>query len=139
MTPTTLPKKPVEKWEQVRDEWLDAVEKIMQDVEAWSRKQDWALRRDPKVVEEDEIGEYTVPRLLIHTIDGRLLFDPITPFVSGGSTGLIELCVMPSYDSIKIVRLEDGWKMLPEKGDGEFVPFTEETFVETVRRLLKTL
>jgi hypothetical protein len=138
MTPATLPKSPVENWEQVRDEWVAAVEKLIQDAEAWSKKQDWATRRDPKTLKEKGQGEYIVPRLLIHTIDGRLLLDPIARDVMG-ATGLVELCVMPSYDSIKIVRFEDGWKMLPEKGDGEFTPLTEETFLATVLRLLKTL
>jgi hypothetical protein len=136
MSPSTLPKTPVENWEHVRDEWVAAVEKLVQDAEAWSRKRDWALRRDPKTIRENGHGEYTVPRLLIHTVDGRLLLDPIYRDAVG-ATGLVELCVMPSYDSIKIVRFEDAWKMLPETGDGELILLTEASFLDTVSRLLK--
>ena len=138
MTPTTMPKMPIENWEQVRDEWLAAIEKLMQDAEEWSRKQDWATRRDPKKIKERGLGEYIVPRLLIHSIDGRLLLDPMAGEVIGAK-GRVELCVMPSYDSVVIARLDDGWKMLPQTGDGDLIPLTEETFVSTVRRLLATL
>ncbi len=136
MSSSTLPKTPVENWEQVRDEWVAAVDKLLQDAEAWSKKQDWATRRDPKTVNEEEIGEYTVPRLLIHSIDGRLLLDPLTPFAGGGARGVVEFCVMPSYDWVRIIRDQDGWKILPEARSDELRPLTEASFVETARQLL---
>lgn len=76
MTPTSLPKRPVENWEQVRDEWVAAVEQLAAAAAAWAKKQDWAVRRDPKTITEDRLGSYTVPRLLIHAPEGRLSTRP---------------------------------------------------------------
>jgi hypothetical protein len=56
-----------EDWQQVRDEWIGAVEKLVEDAENWSKKQSWAVRRDMKSLTEESLGTYTVPRLLIHT------------------------------------------------------------------------
>src|SRR5262249_41906726 len=83
MPPSAKPRKPVENWEQVRDEWVTAVDRFMTEVEGWARKQEWATLRDPKTIDEDRIGAYTVPRLLVHAIFGRFLFDPVCRFVVG--------------------------------------------------------
>lgn len=137
MSSVALPKTPIENWEQVRDEWISAVDQLLRDAEQWSRKQDWATRRDPKTITEDEngIGVYTVPRLLIHTIDGRLLLDPIARFVVGAN-GLVELCAMPSYDWARIVRTEKGWQLYTDKPDWVPQPWSEQVFLDTVRELI---
>ena len=36
MEVSTLPRRPVENWEAVRDEWVAAVERIADDAEAWA-------------------------------------------------------------------------------------------------------
>ncbi len=136
MASSTLPVKPVENWEQVRDEWIAAVDALLRDAEAWSRKQDWAVRRDPKTITEDRLGQYTVPRLLIHGVEGRLLLDPVARFVVG-ATGLIDFCVLPSYDAVAIVRTETGWQMHPPGVDDPPRPWSEQAFVEMARELLR--
>jgi len=34
-----LPTKPLENWQQIRDEWISAVEQLVEDAENWSQKQ----------------------------------------------------------------------------------------------------
>src|SRR5262245_9886124 len=116
MTQSTLPRKPVENWEQVRDEWVAAVEQLVRDAETWSQGQGWAVRKEPKTITEDRLGSYTVPRLLIHASSGRLLLDPVARYIPG-ATGLVDLYVLPSYDPVLVPRSADGWHLLPG-GDG---------------------
>jgi hypothetical protein len=136
MPPSAKPRKPVANWEQVRDEWVTAVDRFMTEVEGWARKQEWATLRDPKTIDEDRIGAYTVPRLLIHAIFGRFLFDPVCRFVVGAA-GLIDLSVMPSFDSVMIARSEEGqWFLHDErKGRVKRKPWNEEMFVKTIEHL----
>ncbi|HZY86488.1 MAG TPA: hypothetical protein VFE78_16765, partial [Gemmataceae bacterium] len=85
--------------EAVIAEWQSALDRLFLDVEKWSRERDWAVRRDPKRVTESFLGEYEVPRLLVHTTDNKRYFlDPVARQVVGG-TGRVEMCLMPSYDS----------------------------------------
>jgi hypothetical protein len=134
MTSSALPKKPVENWEQIRDEWVSAVDGLIRDAEEWSQRQDWASRRSPKVITDDPIGPYTVPQLLIQGTFGRLLLDPVTRFVPG-ATGLIDLYVIPSYDAVLIVRTDKGWHIHLSVTKDERRPWSEEAFVETALQL----
>jgi len=137
MIQSVMPTKEVENWEGVRDEWIAAVEQLVEDAEVWARNQDWAVRRDAKTIREDRLGQYTVPRLLIHATEGRLLLDPVARYVPG-ARGVVDLYVLPSYDAVMISRADHGWRLHPIGADDEPRPWSEETFVHTVLQLLAT-
>ena len=130
-----LPTKPVENWQHVRDEWVSAVEQLVEDAENWSQKQNWAVRRDTKSVTENRLGTYTVPRLLIHTMNGRLLLDPIAGTVPG-ARGVVDFYAMPSYDSIFIPRTENGWHFVSDTFTN-LEPWSEQNFIETANKLIE--
>jgi hypothetical protein len=130
-----LPKRPVENWEQVRDEWVAAIERFMDEAEAWAKEKGWGVLREPKTIHDDDrLGSYTVSRLLIHDTFGRLLLDPIERFIVGAG-GLIEFYVIPSYDWVSIVRTDRGWELHLGAADAPHQPWSKETFVDTARRL----
>ena len=137
MTQTVLPTKAVDNWEGIRDEWVASVEQLVGDAEVWARKQDWAVRRDAKTIQEDRLGQYTVPRLLIHATAGRLLLDPVARYVPG-AMGAVDLYVLPSYDAVMISRADDGWRLHPIGADEIPQPWCEEAFVHTALQLLAT-
>ncbi len=131
---TTLQTKSLDNWKQVRDEWVNAVEELVEDASNWSKKQSWAVRRDSKSVTEDRLGTYTVPRLLIHTMDGRLLLDPIAGTVPG-ARGVVDFYALPSYDSIFIPRTETGWHFVSDTFS-HLEPWSEQSFLETANKLI---
>lgn len=135
MTPAAPPTRPVENWEAVRDEWIAAVERLITDAETWANTQGWTTRRDPKTIAEEPLGPYVVPRLLIHRVDGRLLLDPVTRFVVGG-LGLVDFCVLPSYDWVKVVRTPAGWQFHPADPNAPRRPWSEKAFLELAQELL---
>ena len=137
MTQSVLPTKAVQNWEGVRDEWIAAVEQLVGDAEVWACKQDWAVRREAKTIREDRLGQYTVPRLLIHATAGRLLLDPVARYVPG-ALGVVDLYVLPSYDAVLISRADDGWRLHPSVAEEVPQPWSEETFVQTALQLLAT-
>jgi hypothetical protein len=137
MASSTLPKTPVENWERVRDEWVAAVEGLIGDAETWSHKQDWATRRDAKPIVEDRLGPYIVPQLLIQGTFGRLLLDPVARYIVGAE-GLVDLFLIPSYDSLMIARYPEGWFLVPEDAEGPRVPWSEASFVEAALRLARS-
>ena len=137
MTQSVLPTKAVQNWEGVRDEWIAAVEQLVGDAEVWACKQDWAVRREAKSIREDRLGQYTVPRLLIHATAGRLLLDPVARYVPG-AMGVVDLYVLPSYDAVMISRADDGWRLHPIGADDMPQPWSEEAFVQTAHQLLAT-
>jgi hypothetical protein len=135
MSQSTLPKTPVPNWEQVRDEWIDAVTRLIGDAEQWSLNQDWSVRRAKKTIKEDRIGAYEVPQLLIQSTAGRLLLDPAARYIVGG-TGLVDLFLMPSYDSVTITPNNDGgWRLHPDGDADKWLPWSEENFIATAEML----
>lgn len=136
MEPITLPTRPVENWEAVRDEWVAAVEQLISEAETWAARQDWGTLREPKTITEDGIGSYTVPRLLVHAIFGRVLLDPADRFV-GGAEGVIDFFAIPSWSGWMIVRMPDGWYVLQEDAEGPKSAWSEQVFVDSVRQLAK--
>jgi hypothetical protein len=133
MEVSTLPRRPVENWEAVRDEWVAAVERIADDAEAWALEQQWFVHRGRKPITEDRIGFYEVPLLTIQTFSARLIFEPIARYV-GGASGRIDFCVFPSYDYVLVVRTEAGWQFVKEPPTIDH-PWSKEAFLEIAAEL----
>ncbi len=147
-----LPKKPVENWEHVRDEWVQAVEQLVSDVEGWCREKEWPTRRIDKRLEESRIGEYVVPALIIQVDLVKLMLEPIARFTPG-SDGVVDLYRMPQYDDVaSIFRRDGGWvyvasvaedKLPPEsrpnQPDSDVVGMTGRFTREGFRELVKLL
>lgn len=152
MSQLKAPKKPIPDWENVRDEWVRAVEQLVTDVEGWCQANDWPTRRIDKILEESKIGEYVVPALLIQVDLVKLMLEPAARFASG-SDGVLDLYQMPAYaDSARIFRRGGKWyyfatitdeKLPPEsrpfQPDSDVVGMTSEfnqaNFTELIRLL----
>lgn len=121
---------------EVRAEWVAAVEELVGQAEAWARARDWAVKRFPKEIDEGPLGRYEVPQLLVHLREGRVLLDPQTRFVAGG-TGLIDAYAMPSLGGRPLVRRAGGWEFLPAKANGRSRAWSEAAFEAVVRGLVR--
>ncbi|MFO0809091.1 MAG: hypothetical protein U0746_10740 [Gemmataceae bacterium] len=139
MGKTKSPKRLVAGHEAERDEWVAAVEALVAEVEGWaSGWQDWATRRVPKTISEDPIGTYTVPQLIMQCPAGRMLLDPVSRYVAGDRSGLIDLYAMPSFDAARLVRDNGVWGIhlfLTKKPVRR--KWTERAFLKTAAELFE--
>lgn len=131
MSSSTLPTTPVDNWEKVRDEWIAAVGDFMDETETWAKRQGWGVLREPKVIKEDDIGTYSVPRMLLHDLFGRVVLDPVARFVMGAE-GRIDIHVIPSWESLIIVRMPEGWDLIYDDAEGPRSRWSEEVMIKTV-------
>jgi hypothetical protein len=131
-----LPRLPVENWQQSHEEWIGEVRQLIQNARAWAEKRDWAVKQDQKIITEEIFGTYEAPLLLIHTPQGRLLFEPIARYVLGAE-GRFDFCVMPSYDSIPLVKTDDGWEFYSTARKDLSLPWSEKAFETVALELLK--
>jgi hypothetical protein len=136
MSQQTLPQQLIDKSDAERDAWLQELETLLQQAEEWSRKRDWATRRDAKTITEAPFGTYAVPVLLIHTPQGRLLLDPIARFV-GGAEGRIDFCVYPSFDGIMLIKTVAGWQFEALEQPDWNRPWSELALEQIGRQLLE--
>lgn len=153
MIEVKTPRKPVANWQQVRDEWVNAVTQLVNEVDLWCKARDWPTRRIEKRIDDPQIGEYTVPALLIQVDLVKLLLEPVARFVPGAA-GLVDLYVMPRYaDEASLLLRDDGWWIGYDVTGDEipddvrraepdatvapvFTPLTAEEFGKVIRRLV---
>jgi hypothetical protein len=93
------------------DAFAKQVETVVNDFEASLSGHDWSMRRDPKRM-RDEIGNvYSVLSLTLIKGPVRLLLDP-NGYDIPGAGGVIDLYLLPPYDPVATLFLEDGeWFM----------------------------
>jgi hypothetical protein len=135
MSETVLPAKPAENGQQERDAWVAEVRQLADQAEAWAKRQDWGVRRDSKTITEEPLGSYEVPQLLIQSLKGRVVLDPVTRYVGGGH-GLVDFLAWPSFDYVPIVKTDEGWRFKSPEPNGPDAPWTEETFLDVALRLM---
>jgi hypothetical protein len=132
--PTKKPRRPANGREKNRKAWLDEVEEVVSQAEQWAAKRDWSTLRDEKTITEDIIGTYSVPRLLVHLPQGRLLLDPVARYVVAAE-GRFDFCALPSFDSIPLVKIDGIWHLTARKKPGR--RWSEELFEKTALELVK--
>jgi len=120
----------------VRTEWLQSIGRMYEQAEGWAQNHEWGVLRDTKHLSDMFLGEYDAPVLLVHTPQGRVIFDPVARFVSGAD-GLVDLGGYPSFDNATMVaRTGDQWRLEPRRFDEPQQEWSEKTFVNTVGSLL---
>jgi len=123
----------VEGAEAKRDEWVAAVDEIVTAAEAWAREQNWVVQRGSKTITEKGIGTYDVPMLMMQCPNGDLILDPVACDVVG-AFGVIDLCVFPSYEAVRIVRYDKGWRFVTDPPT-RVLPWSERAFLKIASEL----
>ena len=137
MNSTIAPQTPIDNWQQVRDQWVAALEQMAGNVERWATENDWDFKRDTKEIVEDEIGAYEVPVVRVQTMQGRIYFDPTARFV-GAAEGRIEIVAAPSFFQLVLAKVDCAWRFFSEEEMQDMgQPWTYEGFTQVVTDLLK--
>jgi len=117
-----------------REQWLDRVNHLVDQVAAWAEAQGWSTHRDVKVIEERELGRYTVPTLRVRTPQGEVHLDPIARHVMGAD-GRVDLEAWPSLNRVKLVPAADEWQVITDSNVTLTSPWGADTFVELAKSL----
>ena len=134
MSSGTVPRSPVENWEQIRDEWIQTVDVVLSHVEGWCQAEGWLVHRETKDIEEDRLGHYHIGVLLIDTPAGRLHLDPISRFIVGAE-GRIDVYSFPHYQTAILIRVQGDWRFRTVDGSAKDRPFEHAAFVEIAKQL----
>ncbi|WP_437923234.1 hypothetical protein WMF37_29875 [Sorangium sp. So ce291] len=133
--------------EQQKKEWLDAVEALFADVEAWLRPAEGekvlSMIRSETEISEQDLGDYRAPVLEIRAGRHTARLEPVGPRVVGiiasggrrhlGLRGRVDLVSGPVR--VPLGRTATGaWKALPSHGEPREV--TEESFVQILGAVL---
>jgi hypothetical protein len=91
-------------------------------------------KKQTKRVNDRFLGEYEAPQLLFAADDKRLLLDPVARFASS-SSGVVDLAVLPSFDSTAITKTGNHWYIHPVLKSGARREWSKQAFLDAVEQL----
>jgi hypothetical protein len=94
----------------ILSDWETSVTSVVQEGSTWCKELGWPDRFYEKELTESLLGTYRMPQLLFQAEGILIELNPVARFVPG-ALGLIELRVVPSYDTVKMTRSRDGWRI----------------------------
>jgi hypothetical protein len=118
----------------LRDEWVRDVAALMQEAKHWCDNRDWVARLKPKQAIDRFLGTFQVDQLYFRTETTPLLVDPVARFAVGAS-GLIDLLVIPTYESAMITRVGGEWFIQGLPGKNARQKWSEKAFAAAVAKL----
>ncbi len=125
--------------EAILPPWVADLDVLLCQVESWCEKEAWSHKRQSKIVRERLLGPYEVQQLRFHTGHAGFMLDPVARFVPGG-LGMVDLHILPTLDSVMILRTEEDWVLHVEQaGDVQVLPWGREQFGMALSELAKYL
>ncbi len=119
-------------------DWLAVVDKLLSDIERWSKEKDWLVARlEPKTLTESGLGEYSVSDLRVRT-NGGVLDATVIGREIAGAEGRVDLVAFPTMDRFMLVRLGSRWVVETDLGFPWPKKWSKATFVELARLLTRT-
>jgi len=89
------------------DDWQNALIKLADQIEQWSKKQNWLCHREQKQIQEEQTGVYEVPTLTVETNQGRIRVDPYGLNIIGGC-GRVDIYAWPNLTQVLLIDYDQG-------------------------------
>jgi hypothetical protein len=88
-------------------DWTLAADAVVGNIEQWSNDFGWRARRQPKMLTETLLGNYSLPQLYVYAEDNLYVLDANARFVPR-ALGAFDLSLQPSFQLTSIYRRLDG-------------------------------
>ena len=129
--------------EALRDDWLQRLSTLTQDVREWANRLGWSTRVIDLVRSDSVLGSYRAPALLMQDEGVRILMEPIAR-TAPGVDGVVDLYLMPAYDDIASLYFREGlWYVeyaFTNSSDRTAVSMdTKALSMETLKELLEAM
>ena len=111
--------------------WIKQLRSLVDRVHMWAKEFGWAVRDVYKPLEDNDIGDYKAPGLVLQRDMTRVGLEPIS-CAAGGAEGLVDLYMLPAYDDIAMLFFfDDRWHLHYAGGTSNAVedkPLTKKAF-----------
>lgn len=119
----------------VAEEWRRSVDELFSRIGTWSDQEDWVHKRKPITRNDRFLGDYEIDRMYLTAFDESYLFEPTSRFIPKAD-GLVDMYLLPTMDSIMLVRTDDEWN-LHLSFEQEPLPFTKTSLEAAMQSLKK--
>ena len=121
-------------WDRERADWISAVRALTDSIHQWAEEQRWTVTWWDKAIEEQHLGKYAVPQLVVTTPHGHLAVEPVARDVLGAD-GRVDIIAMKTFNRLMLVRAGGRWVVRTESGIEWPADWSKETFLDLVQRL----
>ncbi len=118
-------------------QWLEKLNRLLDDVAAWSREEGWLVKESPKEIRDDgALPPYLTKTLLIEleSSEARIRVDPISSSVHDAD-GRVDICAWPSLHRFMLVLKGKRWVLKTDSGVPGPKPWNRQNFVELAGEL----
>ncbi|HEX5444368.1 MAG TPA: hypothetical protein VFW87_11085 [Pirellulales bacterium] len=132
--------------ERIRERaaWMQRVNALVDQVEAWAKELNWATRRIEAKIEDSFIGDHHLPALLMQEDTCRVLLEPVGRSTAG-AWGVVDLYLLPAYDDIAtLYYYNERWNLhyvfphaapVASVREAEAAPVTKELFEKVLAEM----
>jgi hypothetical protein len=117
------------------DQWITSVTELVDQVETWARRQDWAVAKDRKRLTERRFGSYEVPVLRVRLIGGELHLLPVGLDIVGAD-GRVDLESFPTLNRVKLIKRGKKWEIITDSNVPLREGWKQATFFQLAHDLL---
>lgn len=101
--------------EQVRADWLAAVDRLLEDIIKWSSEQGWPVRVQDKEIQEKLLGSYHVRQVEVDTPEGVIVAEPVAQSVVRAH-GRVDLYAWATRHKVRLLRQGHEWIVRTDSG-----------------------
>ncbi len=128
-----------------REQFQSRVDELVSKVRAWVEPREWVTKAYPKKMRDVDHQVYEVPALFLQKGPTRVLLDPVAYDVPGAE-GVVDLYLMPTYDDMASLYLEQGNWMIhyafppdPKEAHSVIAAQTMPLREETINQVLDSI
>lgn len=123
--------------EQEREAWVQATNRLLDEITQWAAVKNWSVRREARVITEEALGTYTVSDAVIETPEGQLMLQVKARGVPQAA-GRVELFAWPTLYRVLLLHRanQPDWTIYTDSGISLRQPWTQETFLNLAEDLL---
>ncbi len=118
-------------WGAKKEAWVTQVQELCEEVKKWAEEKSWSVHEDVKQINEDHIGSYQAPCLILQSPQGRVHIDPIGCEIVGAA-GRVDIFTWPALNRMLLVRTGDRWEIRTDARVAWEKPWCEDTFFAIV-------
>ncbi len=124
-------------WQARKKAWCSLVADLIDEVQAWAEEKNWPVTRHDRQIEEEHLGSYVVPELMVKTPQqGHLVIEPVGTDIIGAE-GRVDISAFPSLNRMLLIRQKNRWKLKTDAGIDWPQPWGQDTFYALVELLTK--
>jgi hypothetical protein len=118
-----------------RQEWIDRVTALVDQVAQWSQAEGWTVERSQHTIQEKLLGTYDAPALKVHLPGGDIFLTPIALHITGGN-GRVELEALPTLSRVRLIGENNTWRIITDSNVPLRQLWNRQTFTQLAHDLL---